>query len=100
MLLKQGLQIQLILLFTRLLIYGRVLAICAMVGATVGILRPSQRNMPTDLKPGSSKFRQNLPAVAYREKPLGISRCDGRDMPTVASTIVQMTTVGELEANS
>jgi hypothetical protein len=54
--------------------------------------------MPTDLKPGHSKIRQNLPAVAYWAKPLGISRCDGGDMPTVVPTIVQMATVGKLEA--
>jgi hypothetical protein len=33
---------------TRLLIHWRVLAIRAMVGATVGILKPSQRDMPID----------------------------------------------------
>jgi hypothetical protein len=54
--------------------------------------------MAIDLKTGSSKIRQNLTAVAYRAKPLGISRCDDRDTPTVASIIVRMTTVGKLEA--
>jgi hypothetical protein len=96
-----------------------------MVGATVGI---SQHVMPTDLKPVRSKIRQNLPAVAYRAKPLGISLCDGREMPTVgprgfaryatagrfwriffcavrdmttvAPTNVRMATVRELEAES
>jgi hypothetical protein len=43
-----------------------------MVGATVGILLPSQRDMPTDLKPGLSKIRQNLPAVVYLAKPIGL----------------------------
>jgi hypothetical protein len=33
---------------TRLLIYWRVLAILAMAGATVGISRPLQRDMPID----------------------------------------------------
>jgi hypothetical protein len=61
-------------------------------------LRPSQHDMPTDLKLDCSKIRQNLPAVAYRAKPHGISRRDGCDMPTVAPTIVRMATVGELEA--
>jgi hypothetical protein len=69
-------------------------------GATVGISRLSQRDMPIDLKPGRSKIRQNLLAVAYQAKPLGISRCDDHDMPTVAPTIVRMATVGELEAES
>jgi hypothetical protein len=36
----------------------RVLAIRAMAGATVGISRPSQCNMPIDYKPGRSKIRQ------------------------------------------
>jgi hypothetical protein len=72
-----------------------------MFGATVGILQPSQRDMPIDLKPGCSKIRKNLPVVAYPAKPLGISRCDdSRDMPTVAPTIVQMARVGELEAEA
>jgi hypothetical protein len=52
-----------------------------MVGATIVISLPSQRDMPTDLKPGDSKIRQNLPAVANQAKLLGISHCDGRDMP-------------------
>jgi hypothetical protein len=69
-----------------------------MVGATVGILQPSQRDMPKDMKPGCSKIHQNLSAVAYQAKILGISRCDGCDIPTVAPTIVQMATVGQLEA--
>jgi hypothetical protein len=68
-----------------------------MVGATVGLSRPSKHNVPTDLKPGRRKIHQNLPAVAYRAKPLGISRCDGPDIPAVAPTIVRMATVGELE---
>jgi hypothetical protein len=71
-----------------------------MVWVTVGILRPSQRDMPTDLKPGGCKIRQNLPAVEIRARPLNKSHCDGHDMPTVAPTIVQMVTVGELEAES
>jgi hypothetical protein len=57
------------------LIHWRVLALHSMVGATVGISRPSQHDMPTDLKPGRGKIRQNLPAMAYRAKPLGILRC-------------------------
>jgi hypothetical protein len=51
--------------------------------------------MPTDLKLDHSKICQNLPAVAYRAKLLGISRCDGRDMPTVAPTIIRMATVAK-----
>jgi hypothetical protein len=70
---------------TQYLIYWQVLVLRAMVVATVGT-------------PGRSKIRQNLPAVAYRGKPLGISCCDGCNMPTVAPTIVRMATVGELEA--
>jgi hypothetical protein len=31
---------------------------------------------------------------------VGISRCDGRNMSTVAPTIVRMATVGQLEAES
>jgi hypothetical protein len=76
------------------------LALCAMVGATVGISRPSQHNMPKDLKPGRSKIPQNMRAVANRAKPLGISRCDGCDKPKVAPTIARSATVGELEAES
>jgi hypothetical protein len=53
-----------------------------------------------DLKPAPSKIRQNLAAVAYPAKPFGISHCDGRDMPTVTPTFVQIATVGELEAES
>jgi hypothetical protein len=49
--------------------------------------------MPMDYKPGHSKIRQNLPAVAYRAKFLGISLCDGRDMPTVAQAIERIATV-------
>jgi hypothetical protein len=71
-----------------------------MVGATVGILWPSQLDMPMDLKPGRSKIGLNLLAVAYRAKLLGISHCDDGNMPTVAPTIVQMATVGKLEAES
>jgi hypothetical protein len=56
--------------------------------------------MPIDLKLGRSKIHQILPAVAYWEKPLGISCCDVGDMPTVAPTIVQKDPVGELEAES
>jgi hypothetical protein len=47
---------------------------------------------------GCIKIRQNLPAVAYRAKSLGQSRCDSRDMPTVTPTIARIATVGELEA--
>jgi hypothetical protein len=75
---------------TRLILHWRVLTIRAMVGATVGISRSSQ--------PGHSKIRQNLPAGAYQAKFLSISRCDGRDMPTVAPTIEQIATVGEIDA--
>jgi hypothetical protein len=60
-----------------------------MVGVTVGISRLSQRDIPTDLKPGNSKIHQNLPAVAYQAKSLGISRFDGRNMPMGATTIVR-----------
>jgi hypothetical protein len=55
------------------LIHWRVLALCAMVGTTVGISRSSQRNMPTDLKPDCSKIHKNLPAVAYRAKPCAVT---------------------------
>jgi uncharacterized membrane protein YfcA len=51
------------LAMTRHLIHWRVLALCTIVGVTVGILQLSQRDMPTDLKLGHSKIRQNLPAV-------------------------------------
>jgi hypothetical protein len=54
--------------------------------------------MPKDLNPGHGKIRQNLLAVAYQAKPLGISCCDGHNMPTVSPTILRMATVGELEA--
>jgi hypothetical protein len=67
-----------------------------MVGVTIGILGPSQRDMPMASKLGCSKIRQNLPAVAYWAKSLGISRCDGCDMPTVATTIVRIATVSKL----
>jgi hypothetical protein len=56
--------------------------------------------MPTDLKPVRHKICQNLQAVAYRAKALGISHCDGHDMPTVAPSIVRMATVSKLEAES
>jgi hypothetical protein len=84
---------------TRHLYHWGVLANRAMVGVTVGISQSSQRDMPTDFKPGHSKIRQNLLAVAYQAKSLGISWCDGRDMPTVAPAIVQMAKVSELEAS-
>jgi hypothetical protein len=71
------------------LIHWRFLALCAMVWATVVILRPAQK-----------KPCQSLPAVAYRAKPLGISRCDVRDRPPVGPTIAQSATVGELDAES
>jgi hypothetical protein len=83
---------------TRLIIHWRVLAICAMLGTNLGISQPSQSDMPMDQEPSCSKSRQNLPAEAYRAKFLGISCCDGRDMPTVA--IERMATVGELDAKS
>jgi hypothetical protein len=82
------------------LIRWRVLAICEIVGATVGVSLTSQRDMPIDEKPGRSKIRQNLPAVAYRAKSLGISRCEGHNMPTDAQTIARIATIVELEANS
>jgi hypothetical protein len=51
---------------------------------------------------GTEKTRQNLPAVAYRAKPLGptvgIWRTSQRDMPMVAPTIVRSATVGKLDA--
>jgi hypothetical protein len=77
-----------------------VLALCALVGVTVGISRPSQRDVPKDLKPGRIKICQNLLTVAYRSKALVISCCDGRDMPIVAPTIVLMATFGKLDAES
>jgi hypothetical protein len=39
---------------TRHLIHWQMLALLAMVGATVGISRPSQLDMPTDLNPPKS----------------------------------------------
>jgi hypothetical protein len=69
-----------------------------MFGVTVGISWPSQRDVLKGWKTGRSKIRQNLPVVAYRAKSLGISCCDGRDMPMVAPTFVRITTVGELDA--
>jgi hypothetical protein len=74
---------------TRHLIHWRFLALHAMVWATIGILRPAQK-----------KTRQNLPAVAYHAKPLGISCCDIRDMPPVGPTIARSATVGKLDAES
>jgi hypothetical protein len=71
------------------LIHWRVLALRAMVGATFGISQPSQHDMPTDLKLGLCKIRQNLQAVAYWAKSLGISRCDSCDMPTVAQQLCE-----------
>jgi hypothetical protein len=48
------------------------------------------------------KSHQNLPAVAYRGKPLGptvgISRTSQRDMPTVGQNIARSATVSKLEA--
>jgi hypothetical protein len=85
---------------TRHLIHWRVMALCTMVGVTFDLMLPSQHNKSTDLKQGHSKICRNLLAVAYRAKPLGILRCDGHDMPTVAPTIVRMATVGELDAKS
>jgi hypothetical protein len=73
------------------LIHWRVLAIRAIVGAIIGISRLSPCDMPTDMKPGHCKIRQNLQAVAYWAKPLGMSRCDSNDMPMVAPTLVRTT---------
>jgi hypothetical protein len=64
-----------------------------MVGATAGILR-------CDGRVGSYKNPLKSAAVAYRAKSLGKSRCDGRDMPTLAPTLARIATVGELEAES
>jgi hypothetical protein len=82
---------------TRHLIHWQVLALRSTVGATVGISRLSQRNMPIDMKLGCSKIWQNLPSVPYQVKPLGLLHCDGRDMPTFTPTIVRMATVGNLK---
>jgi hypothetical protein len=71
-----------------------------MIGATIGISRPSRCDMLIDEKPGRSKILQNLPAVTYRAKSPGKWHCDGRDLPTIALTIVRMATVGKLEAES
>jgi hypothetical protein len=49
---------------------------------------------------GGIKIPQNLPAVAYRAKSLGKSRCDGQDMTTVSPTIVQIATVRKVVAES
>jgi hypothetical protein len=74
-------------------ILWRPLALRATVSATVGMSRTAQK-----------KIRQNLPAVAYRGKPLGptvgILRTSQRDMPTVGQTIALSATVGKLEAES
>jgi hypothetical protein len=62
---------------TRQPIHWRVLELPTIIRATIGISRPSQRDMPIDEKPGRSNIRQNLPAVAYQTKPLVfyIDRC-------------------------
>jgi hypothetical protein len=74
---------------TRHLIHWRFLALRAMVWAIVGISRTSHY-----------KKIRHLPAVAYREMSLGISRCDVRDMPTLGPTIARSATVGKLDAES
>jgi hypothetical protein len=56
--------------------------------------------MPIYYKQGRSKIRQNLPAVSYQAKFLGISLCHGCDMPTVAPAIAEIATVSKLEAES
>jgi hypothetical protein len=56
--------------------------------------------MPIDYKPYLSKICQNLPAVAYLAKFLGISHCNSQDMTAVAPTFAQIATAGELEAKS
>jgi hypothetical protein len=70
-----------------------------MVGVTVGILQPSQRHMPTDLKPGCSKIAKICRLWHIGQSPWHIVLCwpqyaDGRP------TIVRMVTVSELEAES
>jgi hypothetical protein len=70
-----------------------VLAICAM------FVRPVAYHTVT-AGSGHIKICKNLPAVAYQAKALGKSRCDGRDMPTVSPTIVQIAKVGEVEADT
>jgi hypothetical protein len=57
--------------------------------------------MPMDKEPSCSKIRQNPPKSAG----CGISgkvpwHSDRRGMPTVAPTIEQITTVGEIDAES
>jgi hypothetical protein len=49
---------------------------------------------------GCIKIRQNLPVVTYQAKSLGKSRCDDRDMPMNAPTIVRIATVGKVEVES
>jgi hypothetical protein len=53
---------------------------------------------------GTEKNRQNLPAVAYRAKPLGLTvgilQTTQRDMPTISPTIARSATVGKLDAKS
>jgi hypothetical protein len=68
---------------TRHLINWRVLASNSRNGwgDCCGVSQQSQHDMPIDYKAERRKIRQNLPAVAYRAKLLGISRCDSRDMP-------------------
>jgi hypothetical protein len=38
--------------------------------------------------------------IAHQAKSLGKSRCDGRDMPTVAPTIARIATIREEESVS
>jgi hypothetical protein len=52
---------------------------------------------PMDQKPSCSKIRR---LWHIWQSPLGISRCDGRDMPTVTPITKQIATVGEVEADS
>jgi hypothetical protein len=49
---------------------------------------------------GIEKTPPNSAGCAYRAKPLGISRCDILDMPTVGPTIAHSASVGKLDAES
>jgi hypothetical protein len=70
----------------------------------LAILRTSRNGLGDrwHIADSTEKIRQNLPAVAYRGKPLGPtvgkSRMSQRDMPTVGQTIARSATVGKLEA--
>jgi hypothetical protein len=70
---------------TRLLLPRLAIYAIPVVGATVGISRPPQCDMPRDL-PEMSQIA-DFGRFYYRyHLAISISRCDGRNMPTVAPT--------------